>query len=131
MRRLLDTNICVPMINRSDASLAKRLLSSDPASIVLCSVVRAELAFGARNSKRVAENLDRVEQFCSAFESVPFGDDAADTYGELRAQLRREGRPIGANDLMIAAIAVAERLTLVTRNVGEFKRVPKLAIEAW
>ncbi|MGE0871471.1 MAG: type II toxin-antitoxin system VapC family toxin [Kofleriaceae bacterium] len=131
MTRLLDTSVCIPLINRSEPSLAKRLLAADPSSIVLCSVVRAELAFGARNSSRVAENLDRVEQFCSAFESLPFADSAADAYGEIRARLRREGRPIGGNDLMIAAIAVASGLTLITRNVGEFKRVPKLATETW
>ena len=131
MRRLLDTNICVPLLNRTDAKLAKRLLATDPATIVLCSVVRAELAFGARNSNRVADNLDRVERFCSAFDSLPFSDAAADSYGEIRAHLRREGRPIGANDLMIAAIAIAEELTLVTRNVAEFRRVPRLQMEAW
>ena len=131
MRRLLDTNICVPLINRTDASLSKRLLAEDPATIVLCSVVRAELEFGARNSRGVAENLRRVELFCSGFESLPFGDEAASRYGEIRAHLRREGRPIGANDLMIAAIAVAEDLTLVTRDVIEFTRVPRLHTEAW
>jgi tRNA(fMet)-specific endonuclease VapC len=129
--KLLDTNICVPLINRTDPKLAKKLLSEDPGSIVLCSVVRAELAFGARNSDRVADNLDRVEQFCSAFESLPFDDEAADRYGELRAHLRREGRRIGANDLMIAAVALASGLTLVTRNLAEFKRVPRLATEVW
>lgn len=98
---------------------------------MLCSIVRAELEFGARNSSNVAENLDRVERFCSAFESIPFDDDAAAYYGEIRSHLRRERRPIGANDLMIAAIAVANDLTLVTRNVSEFARVPRLATETW
>lgn len=129
--KLLDTNICVPLINRAEPALAKRLLAADPAEISLCSVVRAELEFGARNSDRVAENLDRVDRFCSAFESLPFDDEAAERYGEIRAHLRREGRPIGANDLLIAAIAVAYELTLVTRNVGEFARVPRLVTERW
>ena len=92
MRVLLDTNVCIPLINRSDAGLRKRLLASDPARVVLCSVVKAELAFGARNSARVAENLDRVERFCDAFTSMPFDDEAATRYGEIRAHLRREGR---------------------------------------
>ena len=129
--RLLDTNICVPLINRADAALSKRLLSADPGDITLCSVVRAELEFGARSSHRIAENLDRVGRFCSAFESVPFDDDAAESYGEIRAHLRREGRLIGANDLLIAAIALANELTLVTRNVAEFARVPRLLTERW
>ena len=63
--RLLDTSVCVPLINRTDESLAERLLSHAPGSICLCSVVKAELSFGAHNSSRVAENLQRVERFCS------------------------------------------------------------------
>lgn len=129
--RLLDTNICIPLLNRSEARLAKRLLALDPAEVVLCSVVRAELEFGARNSQRAAENLSRVDQFCSAFESIAFDDEAAVAYGEIRAHLRRTGRPVGSNDLMIAAIALARDVTLVTRNVSEFGQVPRLAVEAW
>ena len=129
--KLLDTNICVPLINRAEAALSKRLLAADPAEVTLCSIVRAELEFGARNSDRVAENLDRVARFCSAFESVAFDEQAAESYGEIRAHLRREGTPIGANDLLIAAIAIANELTLVTRNVAEFARVPRLLTERW
>lgn len=111
--------------------LRDRLLAEQPSSVVLCSVVKAELNFGARNSKRVAENLDRVNRFCRAFESLPFDDDAAEHYGSIRAQLKREGRPIGANDLLIASTALAANVALITRNVGEFKRVPGLDVEVW
>jgi len=131
VRFLLDTSVCVPLINRSDEALKQRLLAEHPAGVVLCSVVKAELHFGARNSIRVAENLDRVDTFCAAFESLPFDDLAAVKYGGIRAQLRREGRPIGANDLLIAATALATDTTLVTRNVGEFSRVPGLRLERW
>jgi len=128
---LLDTNVCIPLINRSEPTLRQRLLSHTPDEVVLCSVVKAELLFGARGSKRVAENLDRVERFCSAFESLPFDVEAAAHYGSLRAHLTREGRLIGANDLLIAATALARGVTLVTRNREEFARVPSLTIEAW
>jgi len=131
VKLLLDTSICVPLINRSDPELKRRLLAEAPNSVLLCSVVKAELFFGARNSTRAAENLDRAERFCRGFESVPFDDEAAWHYGSIRAQLRREGRPIGANDLMIAAIALAANLTLVTRNLDEFRRVPTLPVQAW
>ena len=131
MTFLLDTNICVPLINGTDRALRDRLLSHRPDEIVLCSVVKAELAFGARNSERAAKNLDRLQRFCGGFRSLPFDDDAADHYGDLRALLRREGRPIGANDMLIAAIALAARVTLVTRNVDEFARVPQLSVVAW
>jgi tRNA(fMet)-specific endonuclease VapC len=129
--RLLDTNICVPLINRTEPALRTRLLEHTPDQIVLCSIVKAELAFGARNSRRVAENLDRLERFCSGFESLGFDDAAAECYGNVRALLQREGRLIGSNDLLIASIALATGTQLVTRNVDEFSRVPGLQVEAW
>ena len=131
MSYLLDTSVCVPLINRSDDVLKERLLSENPRNVFLCSVVKAELHFGARNSMRVAENLDRVERFCRAFESLPFDDDAAVHYGIIRAQLKREGRPIGGNDMLIASIALARNVSLVTRNVDEFRRVPGLTVDPW
>lgn len=131
MTWLLDTSACIPLINGVDARAAERLLGHSPGSFRLCSVVKAELHFGAHNSARVAENLQRVEAFCRAFESLPFDDAAAERYGVVRAQLQREGRLIGANDLMIASIALAGGLTLATRNLGEFTRVPGLDVERW
>ena len=128
---LLDTSVCVPLINRSDEQAAARLLQHPRGSVRLCSVVKAELHFAAQNSARLAENLQRVEIFCRAFESLPFDDESARHYGIVRAQLRREGRPIGANDLMIASIAIANSHVLVTRNLGEFSRVAGLDVERW
>ena len=131
MNLLLDTSVCVPLINRTEPRLAKRLLEEDPSSVLLCSVVKAELYFGARNSMKVAENIDRVERFCDAFDSLPFDDAAAARYGSVRAQLKREGRPIGANDLLVASIALASHVKLITRNVEEFQRVPGLDVASW
>ena len=131
MSLLLDTSVCVPLINRSDTGLRNQLLAQTPGAVLLCSVVKGELYFGARHSARVAENLSRVDRFCGAFESLPFDDEAAAHYGTLRAQLSREGRLIGGNDLLIASIALAYDATLVTRNIGEFRRVPGLAVERW
>ena len=134
MTWLLDTSICVPLINRTGETsdpAVQRLLDRSPSSLYLCSVVKAELYFGARNSSRVADNLQRVTAFCGAFQSLPFDDDAAGQYGVIRADLRREGRMIGANDLMIAAIALSCGMTLVTRNAVEFRRVAGLRVEVW
>jgi tRNA(fMet)-specific endonuclease VapC len=128
---LLDTNICIPLINRTDAALRERLLAERPDEVVLCSVVKAELAFGALSSRNVAENLDRLRRFCTGFTSLPFDDAAAEHYGNLRSLLKREGRPIGANDLLIASVALAASSTLVTRNIGEFSRVPGLRVDVW
>lgn len=134
MTWLLDTSICVPLINRASETrdpAVQRLLERSPSSVCLCSVVKAELYFGARNSSRVADNLRRVSAFCGAFQSLPFDDEAAVQYGVIRADLRREGRMIGANDLMIASIALSRDVTLVTRNAAEFRRVPGLRVEVW
>ena len=128
---LLDTSVCVALINRTDERSAARLLEHPRGSVRLCSVVKAELHFGAQNSSRLAENLQRVEIFSQAFDSLPFDDESARHYGIVRAQLRREGRPIGGNDLMIASIAIANSHTLVTRNVNEFSRVNGLELEQW
>ena len=128
---LLDTSVCVALINRADKRAASALLEHSPSSVRLCSVVKAELNSGAQNSSRLAENLQRVETFCRVFESLPFDGASARHYGIVRAQLRREGRPIGGNDLMIASIAIAHSHGLVTRKVGEFSRVSGLEMETW
>lgn len=128
---LLDTSIRAALINRVDEQAPARLLEHPRGSVRPCSVVKAELHFGAQNSSRLAENLQRVEIFCRAFESLPFDDESARQYGIVRARLGREGRPIGGNDLMIASIAVASSHVLVTRNVGELSRVPGLEVDRW
>ena len=131
MRFLLDTNICIAYLGDRDAKVRERLLSLSPRDVVLCSVVRAELLYGARNSQKVAANLRRLERFFASLDSLPFDDAAAEWYGAIRAQLTREGRLIGANDLMIAATARAAEVTLVTRNEDEFRRVTGLRVESW
>ena len=99
--------------------------------IVLCSVVKAELYYGAHRSARSNENLKNMREFFRSFESLPFDDAAAEQYGHLRAFLTEQGKPIGPNDLLIAAIALANNVTLVTHNTDEFKRVPGLQMEDW
>ncbi|GMU53195.1 MAG: hypothetical protein AMXMBFR33_23410 [Candidatus Xenobia bacterium] len=131
MSYLLDTNICIRFLNGTDSDLAKRLLDCPPDELFLCSIVKAELLYGARKSDRVADNLLRLERFFAALESLPFSDDAASQYGLLRAQLERSGELIGANDMLIASIALAWDLTLATRNVRELSRVPGLRVERW
>jgi len=128
---LLDTNLCIAFLNGEDEAVRDRLLTLAPDDARLCSVVKAELLYGAHHSQRVAENLARLEAFFAPLRSHPFDDEAAEWYGVIRSQLRREGTPIGGNDLMIAATARAAGLTLATRNQGEFRRVPGLRVEVW
>jgi tRNA(fMet)-specific endonuclease VapC len=128
---LLDSNACIRVLNRTSESLVERLRRHDPSEIRISSVVKAELLYGARRSGRVAENLSLLQRSFQPFLSLPFDDRCAEHYGVVRTQLERDGRPIGPNDLMIAATAMAHDLVLVTNNTGEFLRVAGLAVEDW
>ncbi len=128
---LLDTNACVRVLNNSSAAVVERFRGEAPSTLRLCSVVKAELLYGARKSRRPAGTLRNLERFFQPLESLPFDDACAEQYGLLRAELERAGTPIGAHDLMIAAIARQGDLTVVTHNVEEFSRVAGLRVEDW
>ena len=98
---------------------------------MLCSVVKAELLYGASKSQVGEATRLKLELFFSGFRSAPFDDLAAAAYGGIRAELERRGTPIGPNDLMIAAIALASRATLVTHNLREFQRIAGLTLVDW
>ena len=131
MRYLLDTNVCIRYLNRRSEAIRQELSQRQPEEIVLCSVVKAELFYGALKSKNPARNLEKQRQFVERFVSLPFDDEAAEAYSQIRADLEQGGRPIGPNDLLIAAIAVANDVMLVTHNTGEFGRVQGLKLEDW
>ena len=128
---LLDTNACIRILNDASPLLVQRLASHAPAEIRLCSIVKAELLYGARHSQRAPENLKLLAQFFAPFVSLPFNDRCAEQYGQIRAELVQAGTLIGPNDLLIAAIARVYELTLVTHNVEEFSRVSGLRVEDW
>jgi tRNA(fMet)-specific endonuclease VapC len=128
---LLDTNACIRILNNSSAPLVARLRAEDPSIIRLCSVTKAELLFGARRSARIAANLRLLERFFAPFVSLPFDDRCAEHYAAIRAELAGRGKPIGPNDLLIAATARAHDLVLVTHNTREFSRVVGLRIDDW
>jgi tRNA(fMet)-specific endonuclease VapC len=127
---LLDTNVCVGVL-KANARIVARFAQVSPANIKLCSVVKAELYYGARASQQIAQNLAALERFFRPLDSLSFDDASAEAYGQIRADLRRTGQPIGPNDMMIAAIALASDLTVVTHNTREFGRVPGLKLEDW
>lgn len=128
---LLDTNTCIQFLNGSSERIRKRIEDLAGRDCALCSVVRAELVYGALKSARPEANLTRLRSFFDRFVSLPFDDAAASAYGQIRARLERVGAPIGPNDLCIAAIARANDLTLVTHNTSEFGRVAGLRLEDW
>lgn len=128
---LLDTNVCIRILNGSSPPVAARLQATNPAEVRLSSVVKAELLYGARKSKRVDDNLRLLRRFFMPFVSLPFDDRCAEEAGLIRLDLERSGRPIGPNDLLIAGSARAHDLALVTHNGREFGRIPGLRVEDW
>ena len=130
-RFLLDSDSCIGILNGSSPALVDALRQRTTRQIVLSSVVKAELLYGARHSRQVDDNLALLAEFFTAFESLPFDDRAAEHAGLVRAQLAAAGTPIGPNDLLIAATALANDVTLVSRNTREFSRVPGLRLVDW
>lgn len=131
MRYLLDTNVCVVYLNGRSASVREQLLATPVEEIAVCSVVKAELFYGACRSNNPKRTLERQQAFLARFVSLPFEDEAALLAGQIRAKLASAGTPIGSYDLQIAAIALTNNLTLVTHNTREFERVDGLQIEDW
>jgi tRNA(fMet)-specific endonuclease VapC len=128
---LLDTNACIRILNGTSQTLLATMRKHEPAEIRLSAVVKAELLYGARRSSRAAHNLRLLARFFEPLVCLPFDDECAQRYGLIRAELERAGTPIGPNDLMIAATAVAHELVLVTHNTSEFSRVSGLRVEDW
>jgi tRNA(fMet)-specific endonuclease VapC len=128
---LLDTNVCIHLLNGSSSVIEARFAEESPATVRTCSIVKAELLYGARKSRQVAQTLANLRAFFEPLVSLRFDDGCAEEYGKIRADLERAGTPIGANDLMIAAIARHHDLTVVTHNVDEFIRVVGLRVEDW
>jgi tRNA(fMet)-specific endonuclease VapC len=131
MKFLLDTNACVVYLNQPGSKVAEELRRHRPEEIVVCSVVKAELFYGAMKSRWPERTLQKQRIFLSQFQSLPFDDSAALVFGQIRADLQRLGKPIGPYDLQIAAIALAYGLTLVTHNTREFSRVEGLQLIDW
>jgi len=131
MKYLLDTNACIRYLNARSERLRERLDVTPPEEVAVCSIVEAELFFGAAKSQSPDKTLAAQRLFLEKFYSLPFDSDAALHYGKIRADLERRGNPIGANDLLIASIAVANKLILVTHNTREFAVVVGLSLEDW
>ena len=103
----------------------------NPSEIALCSVVKAELLFGALRSEQKESNCALLQKLFAPLQSFEFDDNAAEHYATIRADLTAKGNLIGANDLMIAAIAIANKATLITHNTAEFSRVQGLQLQDW
>lgn len=131
MAYLLDTNACIQILNSRNSSVTKRLLSIPAQEIYVCTVVYSELYYGAYKSANVNKNLSHLENLLAEFVDLPLDRQAAKIAGQIHARLDSLGTPIGPNDLLIAAIVLANDLTLVTHNTREFSRIESLKYEDW
>ena len=131
MRYMLDTNIVAYAKNNRPEVVYERMSRFDPEDLCVSVITLAELEYGVFNSSNPERNQLALTLFLANIEVVPFNDDAAVEYGRIRADLKRKGTPIGANDLMIAAHAKSLGVTLVTNNTREFERVEELMLEDW
>jgi len=130
-RFMLDTDTCSYIMKRSHPLVLKRLQALDVSDVCMSVITKAELLYGVEVSPRRAQDAAALAAFLPYIEALDFADDAALRYAEIRADLKKRGALIGANDLFIAAHARALGLTLVTNNTAEFTRVSDLRLDNW
>jgi tRNA(fMet)-specific endonuclease VapC len=128
---MVDTDICIYTIKRKPVSVLRKLEECQPGSVVMSVITFAELINGAKKSRYVEENLQKLTALSEVIDVLTFDVDAAMAYGDVRPGLEKRGLTIGGNDLFIAAHALSLNLTLVTNNQREFSRVKGLKIENW
>jgi tRNA(fMet)-specific endonuclease VapC len=131
MRRyMLDTDTCIYVIKNRPSGLRQRFDESED-QLSISAITHGELLYGAENSGRRVQNLRTIEEFAGRLDVLPFSANAVAHYGQIRAALRRAGRPAGVHDMLIGAHARSEGLILVTNNTREFERMPGLQVENW
>lgn len=128
---LLDSNICIYIINKRSRDIVEKIERYSPPDIKLSAISFAELEYGVSKSKNREKNRKALLHFASAFDILSFTDEDAEVYGLIRADLEKNGIVIGPYDMQIAAQALVRDLVLVTNNVKEFCRVKNLKIENW
>jgi len=130
-RYMLDTDTCSYIMKRSNSGVLKRLSSLPVSDVCISAITKSELLFGVEVSPRRRQDAAALDAFLKYIEVLDFPDRASLHYARIRADLRKLGAMIGANDLFIAAHARSLGLTLVTNNTREFGRVARLVIENW
>jgi tRNA(fMet)-specific endonuclease VapC len=128
---LLDTNICIYIINRSPKSVVEKIKQLKPSQVKLSAISIGELEYGVFKSKNRERNRNALVDFISGFDILPFDDNDAEVFGLIRAELEMKGQVIGSYDMQIAAQAISNNLILVTNNTREFERIRELKLENW
>jgi len=131
VRFLLDTNICIYIAKRHPPEVARRFARASAGSLGMSFITYGELRYGAEKSAKRKENLSTLDRLVELVPVIGPTAEIGETYGAIRAHLERLGRAIGNNDLWIAAHALMLGVTLVTNNIAEFERVPKLKLQNW
>lgn len=131
MKLMLDTNICIYIIKQQPGAVLKRFIEYKIGDIGISSITLSELRYGVAKSTHQEKNTKALDEFITPLEVVPFDEEAAHVYGDIRATLEKAGTPIGSMDMLIAAHAVSLGIPLVTNNAREFIRIPALNIVDW
>ena len=131
MKYLIDTNICIYIMNKRPAKVINTFKQFEPGDIAISAITVSELQYGIAKSKHKKKNQIRLEEFLIPFEILAYDEKAAGVYGDIRFQLEKNGQPIGPLDLLIAAQAICLKLILVTNNDKEFGRIENLEVENW
>lgn len=131
MKFMLDTNTCIYIIKRKPPNVIERFKQIEIFQIGISSITLSELLYGVSKSSKPEQNQMALMQFVAPLKILPYGDESAQYYGDLRAYLEKLGTPIGSLDMLIAAHALSIDCTLVTSNEKEFIRIPNLKIDNW
>jgi tRNA(fMet)-specific endonuclease VapC len=131
IKYMLDTNICIYIIKRKPTDVIERFRQTRISQVGISSITLSELEYGIVTSSKPDQNQFALAQFLAPMEILPYGDEAAQQYGRLRAFLEKQGNPIGSLDMLIAAHALSLECILVTNNEKEFNRVPNLKVDNW
>jgi len=131
MKYLIDSNICIYIMNQRPAEVIGKFKKFELGDIGVSTITVSELRYGAAKSKYRGKNEVRLEEFLTPLEILAYDQTAARVYGDIRFQLEKRGQPIGPLDLLIAAQAISRNLVLITNNDKEFKRIKKLKIQNW
>ena len=131
IKYMLDTNICIYIIKQKPKNVIERFRQAQVSEIGVSSITLSELEYGVMKSAKSEQNKLALVQFIAPIEISAYDDVAAQHYGVIRANLERQGTPIGSLDMLIAAHALSQNSVLITNNESEFKRVSNLRIENW
>jgi len=131
MKYLIDTNICIYVMNKRPVDVIKRFKQFNPGEIGISTITVSELQYGVAKSTHRKENQHRLDEFLAPLEILVYDEIAARTYGDIRFQLEKRGKLLGPLDILIAAHALSQNLIMVTNNDREFKRIKNLEVENW